>query len=317
VTSSTNSAQFSNWVLPPLDLLGSSASFDNSDAGRFVSLRTLLSAEEFTKTTVPLGITPDGEIIMHDFSGSPGLLIAGSTGSGKSLFLDTTLVSLLYHNSPQDIRFILIDAKRMQFANFQGIPHLLAPIIYDVAQTLAVLRWLDAEIHRRFEILAKADCYTIDEYTMRPDLPPMPRIVLFLDELADLMMQAGEEAEKRIQEICWYARGAGVSLVMTTARPDTHVLRGMILANIHGRLAFATASAEDSKFIIHKAGAEKLRGKGDALYLDSEEFNIQHVQAPYIEQADIIKVTNFIKEQAKPGYDSSLHIRLMVEDIHK
>ncbi len=314
MTSLTNSSQFSNWTLPTTDLLTSTASFKAPHGRPFVSLEKILSTEELTRTSIPIGVDADGELWMHDLSGSAGILVAGITASGKSVFLDTTLVSLLYHNTPDEMGFILIDAKRCQFANFKDIPHLLAPIIYDVPQTMAVLRWVIKELERRYQILAKSNCRNIEQYTMHGNLRDMPRIVLLLDECSDLMVLAGDEAESLIVRIGQLSRAVGISLIMTTSRPSSEVLRHIIRANYPDRLAFTTASRVDSENILEAPGAEKLLGKGDALYMGQDEEGFQHVQAPYIEQDDIVKVTKFIRGQARPSYNPSLHIRLMVED---
>jgi S-DNA-T family DNA segregation ATPase FtsK/SpoIIIE len=258
---------------------------------------------------------PLGFVIGKDISGSPvvanlakmpHLLVAGQTGSGKSVMINTFLTSLLYHNSPSDLKLILVDPKQVEMAPYNGIPHLLTPVINEPEKCISALKWAVAEMERRLRTMAEAGKRNIAEYNLIKKEEGMPYIVIVIDELADLMMMAARDVEALIVRLAQKARAAGIHLVLATQRPSVDVITGLIKANVPARIAFTVASQVDSRTIIDQMGAEKLLGRGDMLLLTSDMSKPKRVQAALIEDDETAKVTEFIKAQQLPQYNNEV-----------
>jgi len=285
-----------------------------------VSLRELLDSDEFKKRpsnlTIPLGMDVAGKVIMSDLRKMPHLLVAGATGSGKSVGLNDILVSLLYQNTPRDLRILLVDPKRVEFTLYNGIPHLFTPVVVEVDKTVNLLRWAISEMDRRFKLFENVGSRDIDSYNEKakhggtaPDgtaHTKLPYIVIVIDELADLMMQAANEVEAAIVRLAQLARATGIHLVVATQRPSVDVITGLIKANITSRIAFAVASQVDSRTIIDQGGAEKLLGNGDMLFLGGEFTKPKRIQGAFISEKDVKNVTDFLKSEGSAIYDQSI-----------
>ncbi len=285
-----------------------------------VSLRNLIDSERFKKREsnlmLPLGMDVAGEVILSDLRKMPHLLVAGATGSGKSVGLNSFLVSLLYQNSPRDLRLLLVDPKRVEFTMYNGIPHLLTPVVVEVDKTVNLLRWAISEMERRFKLFEQAGSRDIDSYNEKAKKgfrsqdgtyhEKLPYIVITIDELADLMMQAANEVEAAIVRLAQLARATGMHLVVATQRPSVDVITGLIKANITSRVAFSVASQIDSRTIIDQAGAEKLLGNGDMLFLGGEYTKPKRVQGAFVSEKEVKDVTDFLKNQGGAVYDNSI-----------
>lgn len=278
--------------------------------GAIVTLKEVLTADEFknkkSNLILPLGRDVAGLPFAADIKNMPHLLIAGATGAGKSVCINSMIVSLLYQNSPQDLRLILVDPKRVEFTHYNGIPHLLTPVVHDVDKTISVLKWTISEMDRRFRLFQETNRRNIEAYNANPTNGRLPYIVVFIDELADLMAQAANEVEGAIVRLAQMARATGIHLVMATQRPSVDVITGLIKANITNRIAFAVASQVDSRTILDLAGAERLLGNGDMLYLGSDIGKPKRVQGVLITDGEITKVTEFLKSKSVPQYDDSI-----------
>jgi S-DNA-T family DNA segregation ATPase FtsK/SpoIIIE len=275
-----------------------------------VSLREVLEDERFkavkSNLTLAMGRDVAGHVNAVDLKKMPHLLIAGATGSGKSVCINAMIISLLYQNSPDDLRLILVDPKRVEFTHYNGVPHLLSPVVFDVDKTVSALRWAVAEMDRRFRLLQETGRRNIEAYNDKPPSGKLPYIVIFIDELADLMAQAGNEVEAAIVRLSQMARAVGIHLVVATQRPSVDVITGLIKANITNRIAFAVASQIDSRTILDASGAEKLLGNGDMLYLGNELGKPKRIQGVLITDKEVDKVTNFLKAESAPQYDESI-----------
>jgi S-DNA-T family DNA segregation ATPase FtsK/SpoIIIE len=276
-----------------------------------VTLREILEDESFHKAksnlTLALGRDVAGEAVAVDLKRMPHLLIAGSTGSGKSVCINSIIAALLFQNSPNDMRMILVDPKRVEFTEYNGIPHLLAPVITEVDKTVAVLKWAVNEMDRRFRTFAECSRRNIESYNDNPpDNQKMPYIVLVIDELADLMAQAANEVEASIVRLAQMARAVGIHLIVATQRPSVDVITGLIKANMPTRIAFAVASQVDSRTILDQSGAEKLLGRGDMLYLGGEIGQPKRIQGVNIVDKEIKAVTDFLKREGHTLYDESI-----------
>lgn len=277
-----------------------------------VSLREILEADAYKtiESDLVLGLGRDvaGSVVAADLKRMPHLLIAGATGSGKSVCMNAILVNLLYRNSPQDLRFLLIDPKRVEFTEYNGICHLLTPVITETDKIISALRWTVAEMERRYQLLSTHNRRNID--TFNESVPEgesrLPYIVIVIDELADLMTQAANEVEGSIVRIAQMARAVGMHLVVATQRPSVDVITGLIKANITSRIAFAVASNADSRTILDSVGAEKLLGRGDMLYQASDQPQPKRVQGVFLKDKEIKAVTDFIKRQAPPSYNETI-----------
>jgi len=275
-----------------------------------VYLKELLRTHEFkkndSKLILPLGRDVSGNPIVANLESMPHLLIAGATGSGKSVCMNSFLVSLLYQNSPKDLKFIMIDPKRVELSSYNNIPHLLSPVIVDPNKAAISLRWVVSEMTRRYTLLAKNKVRNIHEFNDLKEEEDMPRIVVVIDELADLMMVAGKEVESSICRIAQMARAVGIHLIIATQRPSVNVITGLIKANIPARISFSVSSSIDSRTILDCMGAEDLVGKGDMLYLAAGKNKPRRVQGIYVSTSEIEKVTNRIKLTVEPDYNDAI-----------
>lgn len=271
-----------------------------------VRLREILTSKEFSKIKghlkIPLGRAADGTPVIGELSRMPHLLIAGQTGSGKSVAINATLISLLYQNSPADLRLILVDPKRVELNLYNSIPHLLTPVIVEPEKTIAALKWAVAEMTRRYKLCAESSTRNITEYNQANPSERLPYIVIVIDELADLMMLASKEVEALICRIAQMARAVGIHLIIATQRPSVDVITGLIKANIPTRMAFTVASGVDSRTILDSVGAEDLLGMGDMLYLTSEVGKPVRVQGVYIDTEEVQRVTSRLKLTKEPDY---------------
>ena len=274
-----------------------------------VRLRELLETKEYlaqrSKLGLMLGRDVAGKPIGIDIEKMPHLLIAGSTGSGKSICINNIIMTSLYRNSPADLKLILVDPKRVELVAYNGIPHLLTPVITDVDKTISALKWTIAEMERRYKVLQETGKRNIDVYNSSTK-KKMPYIILIIDELADLMAAAGREIEGSIVRLAQMARATGIHLIVATQRPSVDVITGLIKANITARIAFAVASQVDSRTILDASGAEKLLGNGDMLYIASDTGKPRRIQGIFVADSEIKKVTDFIKQSGAPEYDEEI-----------
>ena len=276
-----------------------------------VSLRDVGESAEFragtSKLTVALGRDVAGSPIVTDLTRLPHLLIAGQTGSGKSVLINSVITSLLLQATPDEVRLVLADPKRVELAGFNGIPHLVTPVVTDHDKILNALYWATGEMDRRYRLFARATARNIEKYNETRSGPDrIPYVVLIIDELADLMMSAPIQVEKAITRISQLARATGIHLVVATQRPSVDVITGLIKANIPARVAFATASAVDSRTIIDMTGAEKLLGRGDMLWLPPDSPKPTRAQGVFVSDPEIELVTRHWKHQREPRYDLSI-----------
>lgn len=265
-----------------------------------VFMRELLESKEYidmsSKLKLPLGRDVAGRAIAVDLGKMPHLLIAGATGAGKSVGMNSFLVSLLYNNSPKELRLIMIDPKQVELAPYNGLPHLLTPVITDPEKAATALRWAVAEMNRRYRVCAEAGERNIEDYNKsRPKEARMSKIVIVIDELADLMMQAQKEVEASICRIAQMARAVGMHLIVATQRPSVDVITGLIKANIPARIAFTVTSSVDSRTILDGQGAEDLLGSGDMLYLSGSMGKPVRIQGIFVSTEEVNAVTNRLK----------------------
>src|SRR3989338_5543622 len=275
-----------------------------------VSIHGLLSSSEWhdLKSPLPIAIGKNisGSSIVADLDKLPHLLIAGQTGSGKSVMINTLLTSLLYRNSPSDLKLILVDPKQVEMNLYKDIPHLLAPVIHEPEKCISALKWAVAEMERRLKAFAAVGKRNIGEYNQLKKEEGMPYVIIVVDELADLMMMAARDVEALIVRIAQKARAAGIHLVIATQRPSVDIITGLIKANVPGRIAFTTISQIDSRTIIDQAGAEKLLGSGDMLYSIPEYPKPKRMQVALITDAETNKICDFIRAQRPPTYDDEV-----------
>ena len=230
----------------------------------------------------------------------PHLLIAGTTGSGKSVCINTIILSLLYRHTPEKCKFILIDPKMLELSTYEGIPHLLCPVITEAKKAASVLGWVVKEMESRYRLMTKEGVRNILGYNAKHKLP-MPYIVVVVDEMSDLMLVAGKEIENYIQKLSQMARAAGIHIIMATQRPSVDVITGTIKANFPTRISFQVTSKIDSRTILGEQGAEQLLGKGDMLYMSSAN-RIVRIHAPFVSDNEIEEINNFLRSQAEPDY---------------
>lgn len=269
-----------------------------------VNLRTMLTAATMqkakSKLTVALGLDVSGNPLAVDIAKMPHVLVAGTTGSGKSVLINSFISSLLFRASPQEVRLILIDPKRVEFTGYNGIPHLLTPVIVEQNKILSALKWAMAEMDKRYKLFAERGVRNIDSYNELSGFQALPYIVIFIDELADLMMFAPVEVEDAIARLAQMARATGIHLVIATQRPSVNVITGLIKANIPCRIAFNVSSMVDSRVIIDSGGAEKLLGRGDMLYIPPDQAKPTRIQGAYVAEKDIRKLVEFLKKSNYP-----------------
>ena len=269
-----------------------------------VYLSEIISSPNFKnkdiKLPIALGKSISGIPITGDLSSMPHLLIAGTTGSGKSVCINTIILSLLYKHSPDKCKFILIDPKMLELSTYEGIPHLLCPVITEAKKAASVLGWVVKEMESRYKLMTREGVKNIDGYNTKHS-HSMPYIIVIVDEMSDLMLVAGKEIENYIQKLSQMARAAGIHIIMATQRPSVDVITGTIKANFPTRISFQVTSKIDSRTILGEQGAEQLLGKGDMLYMSSAN-RIIRIHAPYVSESEIDKINNFIRSQAEPDY---------------
>ena len=269
-----------------------------------VYLNEILNNPDFKKRDIKLpialGKNISGSPIIGDLSSMPHLLIAGTTGSGKSVCINTIILSLLYRHTPDKCKFILIDPKMLELSTYEGIPHLLCPVITEAKKAASVLGWVVKEMESRYRLMTKEGVRNIDGYNSKHKLP-MPYIVVMVDEMSDLMLVAGKEIENYIQKLSQMARAAGIHIIMATQRPSVDVITGTIKANFPTRISFQVTSKIDSRTILGEQGAEQLLGKGDMLYMSSAN-RIVRIHAPFVSDNEIEKINSFLRSQAEPDY---------------
>ena len=269
-----------------------------------VYLSEILANADFKKKEIKLpialGKNISGKPVVGDLASMPHLLIAGTTGSGKSVCINTIILSLLYRHTPEKCKFILIDPKMLELSTYEGIPHLLCPVITEAKKAASVLGWVVKEMESRYRLMTKEGVRNIDGYNTKHKLP-MPYIVVVVDEMSDLMLVAGKEIENYIQKLSQMARAAGIHIIMATQRPSVDVITGTIKANFPTRISFQVTSKIDSRTILGEQGAEQLLGKGDMLYMSSAN-KIVRIHAPFVSDDEIEKVNKSLRTQAEPDY---------------
>ena len=278
-----------------------------------VTLREILESTSFqnskSKLNVALGRDIQGEATCADLAKMPHLLVAGTTGSGKSVCLNTMIVSLLYNAKPDEVKLIMIDPKKVEFTVYRSIPHLLVPVVADPRKAAGALSWAVAEMDKRYALFADNGVRNLqgyNNYALAEGLPKMPQIVIIIDELSDLMMAASNEVEDSICRLAQKARAAGMHLIVATQRPSVDVITGLIKANIPSRIAFAVKSQIDSRTIIDTQGAEKLLGNGDMLYCPVGLSKPVRVQGSYVSDEEIERVIDFVTSQGEVKYDDAV-----------
>jgi DNA segregation ATPase FtsK/SpoIIIE, S-DNA-T family len=289
-----------------------------------ISLRELLESEAYRRTpsklTIALGKTIHGEPYMADLATMPHLLIAGSTGTGKSVGINGMLTSVLYRATPDDVRLIMIDPKRLELGMYEDIPHLLTPVVVDPKQAANALRWAVHEMEERYKTLAAEGVRNIEQYNRNVqqmvtekrtpkdgEYPkPLPFIIVLIDELADLMMVASNEVEQSICRLAQMARAVGIHLILATQRPSVDVITGLIKANMPSRISFRVSSKTDSRTILDANGAEQLLGKGDMLFLPPASSRVIRLHGPYISEQESARLASFLRKQGRPTYDETI-----------
>lgn len=282
---------------------------------KLVRIRNIVENQNFSKSPaellLALGQDVAGNPVFTNLEKMPHFLVAGSTGSGKTICLNGIIITLLYKNSPKTLRFVLVDPKRVEFPVYNGLPHLLTPVITDVNKTISALRWLVGEMERRFGLLAAAEARDIATYNSGlraieegEGKEYLPYLVVIIDELADLMAARPREIEQSIVRLAQMARAVGIHIVVATQRPSVEVITGLIKANITSRIAFQVASQVDSRTILDMSGAEKLLGNGDMLFVSAENIKPKRIQGAFISDKEVKRVVQYIKETQKPDAPS-------------
>jgi DNA segregation ATPase FtsK/SpoIIIE, S-DNA-T family len=289
-----------------------------------ISLREMLESETYrrssSKLTLALGKTIHGEPYMADLAAMPHLLIAGSTGAGKSVGINGMLTSILYRATPDDVRLIMIDPKRLELGMYDDIPHLMTPVVVDPKQAANALRWAVREMEERYKTLASEGVRNIEQYNRNvlqmigeqrgaagEEAPkPLPFIVVIIDELADLMMVASNDVEESIARLAQMARAVGIHLILATQRPSVDVITGLIKANLPSRISFRCSSKIDSRTILDGNGAEQLLGKGDMLFVPPASSRFIRLHGPYISEQETARLASYLRKQGKPVYDTSI-----------
>ncbi len=292
-------------------------------------LRSQAYAQDQSALTLGLGMDIAGDPVVADLEKMPHLLVAGSTGSGKSVAINAMVLSLLYKSTPESVRLIMVDPKMLELSVYEGIPHLLCPVVTDVSQAANALRWCVAEMDRRYRLMSWVKTRSLEGFNNRievardageplhgppegdgeeqgPELERLPRIVVVIDELADLMMVVGKKLETLIARLTQKARAAGLHLIVATQRPSVDVITGLIKANIPARIGFRVASQVDSRTILDQVGAETLLGKGDMLFLPAGSGDLLRVHGAFVEDAEVLKVVEVLKRSGGPSYDEQV-----------
>jgi len=299
---------------------------------RLVTLKEILSSQLFLdsscRLTVALGMDIIGQSVITDLTKMPHLLVAGATGTGKSVCINAMINSILFKASPEMVRFVMIDPKRIELAPYQDIPHLLHPVVTHPKEATKALRWAVDEMERRYSLLSDKGVRNIEAYnrkvgrdkgSIEPDVSKkidehLPYIVLIIDELADLMMVSSREVEESLTRLAQMARAAGIHLVIATQRPSVDVLTGIIKANFPTRISFQVSSRVDSRTILDSMGAEHLLGDGDMLFLPPGVARLTRIHGAYVSEEEVKRVTSFLREQMKPEYDTSIAAEISAEE---
>ncbi len=276
-----------------------------------VRLREILGSDVFREARGPLTFTLGkdvaGQPLVADLERMPHLLVAGATGSGKSVLINALLMSLLYRNGPSSLRLLLVDPKRVELTLYNGIPHLLSPVIIEAEKTINALRWAVAEMDRRYDVLSASRRRDLASYNHGRGVgDALPRIVIVIDELADLMARHAREVEHMVVRLAQIARAVGIHLVLATQRPSVDVITGLLKANITSRIAFKVASAVDARTILDESGAEKLLGSGDMLFRSSEYTRPRRIQGGYVSEEEVKRTVTFLLRGGEPTYDESV-----------
>ncbi|MBI3912587.1 MAG: DNA translocase FtsK 4TM domain-containing protein, partial [Chloroflexi bacterium] len=270
-----------------------------------VSLRGVLDSEAWKKKKsammLALGRDVSGRGVIADLETMPHLLVAGATGSGKSVCINAIVACLLFNNTPDDMRFVMVDPKRVELTTFNGVPHLLGPVITDIAQVVPALRWITREMDQRFALFAKTGVRNIESFNAKMEKSQgdtMPYLVVLIDELADLMLAAPDETEKQLTRLAQLARATGIHLILATQRPSVDVVTGLIKANFPARISFAVTSSVDSRVVLDSTGAEKLLGRGDMLYMSSDSSKLLRLQGCFVSDDELARLVKFWREKA-------------------
>jgi S-DNA-T family DNA segregation ATPase FtsK/SpoIIIE len=302
-----------------------------------IALRQMLESDEFaqaqSRLTISMGKDINGRIKVAPLESMPHLLIAGSTGSGKSVMINSMVMSILYKSTPDEVRMIMVDPKRVELGMYEGIPHLLTPVITDAKKATYALRNAVLEMDRRLRLLAEFGVRNIDQFNKKirkkqeeprslfeedeataEDLRPLPYILILIDELADLMMLEGRNVEESVTRLAQMARAVGMHLVLATQRPSVDVITGLIKANFPSRISFRVATRVDSRTVLDVMGAEHLLGKGDMLFLPPGSSRLIRVHGAFVTETEINRVVDFWKEQATPEYDQSFLVAPPADD---
>jgi len=295
-------------VIAPVPLKGTVGVEVPNEKKEIVYLKEVINSKQFMnhKSLLALALGKDikGEPVVADLKEMPHLLIAGTTGSGKTVCINALICSILFKAKPDEVKFILIDPKKVELVHFQEIPHLLVPVISDVKRACRVLEWAVEEMERRYEIFAQEGVRNIEVYNQKKS--PFPYIVIIIDELADLMVVAKEKIESSIQRLAQLSRAVGIHLILATQRPSVDVITGVIKANFPARISFKVSSKVDSRTVLDRQGAERLLGKGDLLFLRPQDSQLVRIQGSFIDDEDIEKLVDFLKKQAKPEYKEEI-----------
>jgi S-DNA-T family DNA segregation ATPase FtsK/SpoIIIE len=274
----------------------------------FVYLKEVLASREFSdsesKLTLALGKDITGQPIIADLDQMPHLLIAGTTGSGKTVCVNSLILSLLFKTTPIELKFLMIDPKMVELAPFNGLPHLLCPVVTDAKKASNALNWVVNEMEERYRLLANAGARNIEAYNEKQE--KIPYIVVIIDEFADLMAIVRDQIESAITRLAQLSRAVGIHLILATQRPSVDVITGVIKANLPARISFKVASKVDSRTVLDMNGADKLLGKGDMLFLRPGESKLIRIQGTLISDKEIEKVVNFSKSQGEPEYDDGI-----------
>jgi DNA segregation ATPase FtsK/SpoIIIE, S-DNA-T family len=274
----------------------------------FVYLKEILTSKEFAQETsaltLALGKDIAGTSVVADLDEMPHLLIAGTTGSGKTVCVNTLILSLLFRTSPQDLKFLMIDPKMVELMPFNGLPHLLCPVVTDSKKAYVALNWVVGEMEERYQLLAKAGARNIEAYNQKQE--KIPYIIVIIDEFADLMTVSRDAIETAITRLAQLSRAVGIHLILATQRPSVDVITGVIKANLPARISFKVASKVDSRTVLDMNGADKLLGKGDMLFLKPGESRLNRIQGALVSDKEIERVVGFIKSQAEPVYDEEI-----------
>ncbi|MBW1689810.1 MAG: DNA translocase FtsK [Deltaproteobacteria bacterium] len=298
---------------------------------RLVTLKEILSSQAFLsssyKLTIALGVDIIGQPVITDLTRMPHLLVAGATGTGKSVSINAMINSILYKNSPATVRFVMIDPKRIELAPYQDIPHLLHPVVNHPKEATKALRWAVDEMERRYTLLSDKGVRNIDAYNRKVEKDKasaepeeaegddhLPYLVIIIDELADLMMVSSRQVEEYLTRLAQMARAAGIHLILATQRPSVDVLTGIIKANFPTRISFQVSSRVDSRTILDSMGAEHLLGDGDMLFLPPGVAKLTRIHGAYVSEDEVKKVTSFLKRQMRPEYDSSIAAEISAEE---